>query len=118
MRRAALEGGPDATANDVMEAGPSTIRADTPLDPLRDRLERRELTTAIVTTPEGVLLGVVRRADLEVGSAGYGLSRQPRATRTTATAYSTTAAAAATPSATATDASLMPVQPSRVASTR
>lgn len=70
LRRDALDGALEATANDVMEPGPSTIRADTPLDTLRDRLEQRELTTAIVTTPEGVLLGVVRRADLEVGSAG------------------------------------------------
>lgn len=70
LRKAALEEAPDATAGDVMEAGPSTVRADAPVDPLRERLEQRQLTTAIVTTPEGVLLGVVRRADLEVGSAG------------------------------------------------
>lgn len=64
LRRTALEGPPDATAEDVMEPGPSTIRANTALDDLRERLDRRSLKTAVVTTPEGVLLGVVRRGDL------------------------------------------------------
>ena len=64
LRKAALEGEADVLAEEVMEAGPSTVRADTPLDKLRVRLEARDLTTAVVTNPEGVLLGVVRRRDL------------------------------------------------------
>lgn len=64
LRKSALEADPDATAADAMEPGPSTVRADTPLDPLRRRLEQRGLKTAIVTTPEGKLIGVVRRSDL------------------------------------------------------
>ncbi len=47
-----------------MEPGPSTVRADTAIDVLRERLASRGLSTAVVTTPEGVLLGIVRRADL------------------------------------------------------
>ncbi len=64
LRRASLEGDPNARAEAVMEPGPSTVRADTAIDVLRERLASRGLSTAVVTTPEGVLLGVVRRADL------------------------------------------------------
>ena len=64
LRGAALEAAADATAEDAMEPGPSTIRASMALGDLRDRLDRRNLKTAVVTTPEGLLLGVVRRVDL------------------------------------------------------
>lgn len=64
LRKAALDGDPDARAEDVMEPGPFTIRADTPLGKLRDRFDKSGLTTAVVTTPEGVLVGVVSRDDL------------------------------------------------------
>lgn len=47
-----------------MEPGPTTVRADTPLARLRERLERGNLKTAVITDPEGRLLGIVRRADL------------------------------------------------------
>ena len=65
LRRAMLEGDPQAVAAEVMEPGPSTVRANVPAVELRERLRSRDLRTAIVTTPEGVLLGVVRRRDLE-----------------------------------------------------
>lgn len=64
LRRAALERDPDATAESVMEPGPSTVRADTPPARLRERLDRSDLTTAVISDPDGRLLGVVRRADL------------------------------------------------------
>ncbi|HEY0343130.1 MAG TPA: CBS domain-containing protein [Solirubrobacteraceae bacterium] len=64
LRKAELAVNPDATAESVMESGPSTVRADTPPARLRERLEQSSLTIAIVTDPEGRLLGVVRRADL------------------------------------------------------
>jgi len=63
LRRAALENGA-ATAEDAMEAGPSTIRADTSVQKLRERLEGRGLNFALVTDPDGVLMGIVCRADL------------------------------------------------------
>jgi CBS-domain-containing membrane protein len=65
LRRAALDGDPMATAEDVMEPGPSTVRPDTEPAALARRLRDRELTTAVVTDPDGVLLGVVRVADLD-----------------------------------------------------
>jgi Mg/Co/Ni transporter MgtE len=64
LRRAALAGDPASRAEDVMEAGPSTVRANTAPDKLAARLRAAELKTALVTTPDGVLLGVVRAADL------------------------------------------------------
>jgi rhodanese-related sulfurtransferase len=54
----------DATAEQLMEPGPSTMRPHTALGELRDRFDRGETKTAIVTTPEGELIGVVGRADL------------------------------------------------------
>jgi CBS domain-containing protein len=64
LRRAALEGDPAATAEQVMEPGPSTVRPDTEVAALARRLDERELTRAVVTDPDGVLLGIVRLADL------------------------------------------------------
>ena len=72
LRRAALEGDGDLTAEAVMEPGPSTIRPDTGLEPLAERLRKNELTCLPVTTPEGELLGIVRRDDLEAGLAALG----------------------------------------------
>jgi CBS domain-containing protein len=64
LRRAVLEGDPDALAQDVMEPGPSTIRPNRSLDSVRERMARLDLRTLPVTTPEGSLLGVVRREDV------------------------------------------------------
>lgn len=64
LRRSSLEADPGAAVGDLMEPGPSTVRADTPLDSLRGRLDERGLKTAVVTTPEGRLIGIVRRTDL------------------------------------------------------
>jgi CBS domain-containing protein len=62
VRRSALEGAdPFATAEAVMEPGPSTVRFNTPADELAGRLAERGLETAIVTTPSGRLVGVFRR---------------------------------------------------------
>jgi CBS-domain-containing membrane protein len=65
LRKAALAGDAGARVEEVMEAGPSTIRADRPLPELAERLRGRDLHTAVVTGPDGRLLGVVLRADME-----------------------------------------------------
>jgi CBS domain-containing protein len=65
LRRAALEGDPRRTAEDAMEPGPSTVRPDTAPDKLAERLRSLDLRTALVTTPEGLLIGIVRREDIE-----------------------------------------------------
>ena len=64
LRKAMLNGDPDARAEDVMEPGPSTTRPDTPPDELDTKLQRANLNTAVLTDPEGRLLGLVRRTDL------------------------------------------------------
>ena len=45
-----------------MEAGPSTVRPNTNAREPIERLAKRDLRTAIVTTPEGCLIGVFDRA--------------------------------------------------------
>jgi rhodanese-related sulfurtransferase len=68
VRRSVLDTAPDdATAEQLMEAGPSTSRADTDPAKLASQLHRVGANTAILTTPEGELIGVVRRADLPGG---------------------------------------------------
>ena len=65
LRRTALDGDPGLAVEHAMEPGPSTVRADTPPARLRERLLSAGLSTAVVTTPDGVLLGVVRRVELD-----------------------------------------------------
>jgi CBS domain-containing protein len=65
IRGSMLDCDPDLPAEEVMEAGPSTVRPDTPADSLAKRLAERDLRLAIVTDPEGRLIGVARRRDLE-----------------------------------------------------
>jgi len=64
LRRNAFENG-DRPAGDAMEPGPSTSRADTAPGQLLEHLRRQDLATAVLTDPEGRLLGVVTRTDLE-----------------------------------------------------
>ena len=62
LRRSTLAGAdPDAPVEQVMEPGPSTVR------PSMDarQLVERNLGAAIVTTPEGVLVGIFDRAEAE-----------------------------------------------------
>ena len=65
LRRATLRGDAAATAEQVLEPGPSTIRPDTDPAALSSRLRERKLNTAVVTDPDGVLLGIVRLTDLD-----------------------------------------------------
>ena len=63
VRRSALEhANRSATAETVMEPGPSTVRPSTPAAELDRRLARGRLSTAVITRPDGVLLGIYRRA--------------------------------------------------------
>jgi CBS domain-containing protein len=76
-KAAAPDGDPHIPAEQVMEPGPSTVRADTPAETLLERLRQRDLTTAVVTTPEGTLLGLVRRSDLEAAAAASNADATP-----------------------------------------
>jgi CBS domain-containing protein len=68
LPRSALDCDPSLTAEDVMEPGPKTFRPDTHAVTVAGRLAKRELRWAIVTDPEGRLIGVASREDLERAS--------------------------------------------------
>ncbi|HEV8638607.1 MAG TPA: CBS domain-containing protein [Chloroflexota bacterium] len=55
---------PDRTAEELMDPGPSTIRPDVPVEQIAAQYlgERRGV---LVTNPDGVLLGVVWRKEVE-----------------------------------------------------
>lgn len=59
---------PDSCSADVMEPGPSTLRPHEPAAEIRAHLRAhladKDLSYAIVTDPDGVLLGTVRPEDL------------------------------------------------------
>jgi hypothetical protein len=78
VRRSALnEVDPSAAAESLMEAGPSTVRPNRNDRELIERLAKRDLTTALVTTPEGCLIGVFDRADAERRLAVQPAQHQP-----------------------------------------
>jgi hypothetical protein len=61
LGRRALAGDEPSSVEEAMTEGPSTVRPNKSLAALRERLDRQGLETALVTTPEGRLIGVVRR---------------------------------------------------------
>jgi Mg/Co/Ni transporter MgtE len=64
-RRSALQSAEHGgNLESALEPGPSTIRPHLTVDELRDRLERSDVKTLVVTTPGGRLLGVVRRDEV------------------------------------------------------
>ncbi len=65
LRGGALEGDPAATAESVMEPGPSTIRPDTSLEEFTERMRARNVGSVLVTTSTGHLMGVLFRKDAE-----------------------------------------------------
>ncbi len=69
LRQSAIAATGITTVEAAMDAGPSTVRPDITATDLLKRLQGRKLTSALVTTPEGTLVGVVRRRDLEVALA-------------------------------------------------
>jgi len=71
VRKSALnDADASASAESVMEPGPSTVRPNTPARELDERLANRGLKTAIITTPDGCLIGVFHHTDAERGPSG------------------------------------------------
>lgn len=56
---------PDVQVQEVMDPGPKTVRPHKTAEGTAQELGERGLTWAIVTTPEGELIGVVGRPELE-----------------------------------------------------
>ena len=48
-----------------MEAGPTTERPSEPLEALVQRMQQKRVSSIVVTTPDGKLVGVLRREDGE-----------------------------------------------------
>jgi CBS domain-containing protein len=64
-RGEALDGDAEQTVEAVMEAGPTTVRPSERLDALIKRMQQRRASSIIVSTADGVLVGVLRREDGE-----------------------------------------------------
>ena len=64
LRRKYLDPASVDTVEAVMETGPTTVRPNEPAVALLDRMEKRKVPAVIVTTKDGILVGVVQRTDL------------------------------------------------------
>ena len=60
-----LTGDAQAQAEDVMESGPTTTRADTTLESILERLKARDVENILVATSDGRLVGTIYRSDVE-----------------------------------------------------
>jgi CBS domain-containing protein len=65
--RRLASGSPDAVVESVMRPGPTTFRPSVTVEELASHLREHGLDRSLVTTPEGRLIGAVRRADLGDG---------------------------------------------------
>jgi hypothetical protein len=68
LRSSMLDCDPGLRAEEVMEPGPKTFRPHKSATGIAGELAERDLRWAIVTTPEGELIGVASRTELEVAS--------------------------------------------------
>lgn len=59
---------PGTSVEAVMEPGPSTVRPHRTAATIAKTLADKQLRWAIVTTPEGELIGVAARAELEAAA--------------------------------------------------
>jgi CBS domain-containing protein len=66
----ALRSGETTRVEDAMTAGPSTIRPSARLDAIAKRMRDQDLTRIIVSRSDGVLVGVLRREDIEAADRG------------------------------------------------
>ena len=60
-----LGDGLDTLAEDVMESGPTTTRADTTLESMQERFQARNVDSILVATSDGRLVGTLYRSDIE-----------------------------------------------------
>jgi CBS domain-containing protein len=67
LGRSAVAGDSDESVAEAMSPGPSTVRPSIGTDALLERIRARNLRSYLVTTPDGRLVGLVRREDLESG---------------------------------------------------
>jgi len=66
----ALGGDRSRSTAEAMKPGPSTFRPSVPKEELASYLDDHDLDRTLVTTLDGRLVGLVRRADLGCGTSG------------------------------------------------
>jgi CBS domain-containing protein len=65
LGRRALAADTEESVEQAMTPGPSTVRPSIGVDALLERIRPRNLTSFLVTTPDGRLVGLALRSDLE-----------------------------------------------------
>lgn len=65
LGRKAMATKEDLSVEKAMTPGPSTVRPSLGADDLLERMRARDLTSLLVTTPDGRLVGLVLRTELE-----------------------------------------------------
>src|ERR671923_419549 len=65
LGRKAVASDSDESVEEAMSPGPGTVRPSIGTDALLERMRSRNLTSYLVTTPDGRLIGLVRREELE-----------------------------------------------------
>jgi CBS domain-containing protein len=65
VRAAQLTSEPGVRVDEVMTPGPTTVRANEPLEALVPRMAKRNVPSILVSDPDGVLLGALERDDAE-----------------------------------------------------
>lgn len=63
-------GGDDGLVSAVMDPGPSTFRPNVDLNEMRDYMRKHRLNEAIISTADGVLIGILSREDAEGNATG------------------------------------------------
>jgi CBS domain-containing protein len=66
LTREAASSSPDAVAEEIMELGPSTFRADEDLETVLDHMDRNEVAHVVISDPDGAVIGLLKRSDAKV----------------------------------------------------
>jgi CBS domain-containing protein len=71
----ALAGDPATPVDQVMRSAPATLRPHLRLEEVAQHLAKHKTHHVLITTPEGRLIGVVERSDLEPGKGSETIPR-------------------------------------------
>lgn len=70
LRREDLAGGPGLPVEDAMRPGPTTYKLDVAAAEAAERMRARGVRAVLVATPDGALVGMLRREDAEAAGEG------------------------------------------------
>ena len=65
LRGAAFDHDPETPVEEIMEEGPTTIRPDTMLQDIVERMRQRKVDSILVATESGELIGIMYRDDAD-----------------------------------------------------